>query len=225
LKKFISIFFIVTISSIHAFGQFSIGLQGGANLSKMDFTNNPEYRFTEINFSQGFIGGIVLQFLGDKHAGVQFEFNFSQRGWVENDTTGTNNLKYKNHMQYLELPILTHVNIGGGKFRGLLNLGPYIGYALNRTITITDVNTGTDESVDYTFDNEVDNQLDFGLLVGGGFEYRSSFGKFAAEARYTVGLGDIDKDKNVQSEVSQFRIIAILVRYTIPLGKKELDPE
>ena len=133
--------------------------------------------------------------------------------------------KYINRMNYIEFPILTHVNIGKGKFRGLLNLGPYLGYALNRTITEKDVTAGTEEAIDYTFDNEVDNRLDFGLLAGGGFEYWSSIGKFAAEVRYTVGLGDIDKQKNIQSEGSQFRILAILIRYTIPLGKTHSDPE
>jgi hypothetical protein len=71
-------------------GQISVGFQGGNNLSKMDFTNNQDYRFTEIDNQQGFIGGLVVQFLGEKHAGVQAEINYSQRGWIENDTTGAN---------------------------------------------------------------------------------------------------------------------------------------
>jgi hypothetical protein len=57
-----------------------VGLQGGNNLSKMSFTNNQDYRFTEIDNQQGFIGGLVVQFLGEKHAGVQAEINYSQRG-------------------------------------------------------------------------------------------------------------------------------------------------
>ncbi len=217
MSKFLGSFLVFIIISIPIFGQFSIGIQGGSNFSKMDFSNNSAYRFTEINYTQGFIGGLVLQFLGEKHAGVQFEFNYSQRGWVENDTVGANNLKIKNQMDYLELPIMTHVNIGGGKFRGLFNLGPYVAYALNRRITTTDVETGTEVSEEYTFHNDRDNQLDFGLLLGGGFEYRFKLGKLAAEVRYSIGLGDIDKQKAVQSEVSQFRILSVLARYTIPL--------
>ena len=187
----------------------------------MDFTNNADYKFTEINYSQGFIGGVVVQFLGEKHAGVQFELNYSQRGWVETDTIGDNNIRYKNKMDYLELPILTHVNIGGGNFRGLFNLGPYLAYALNRSTTITDKNTGQSETNDYTFNKDLDNRLDFGLLLGAGFEYRLKKSKISVEARYTIGLGDINKDKVVKSELSQFRVLAILVRYTIPLGKDD----
>jgi opacity protein-like surface antigen len=190
----------------------------------MDFTNNPDYRFTEISYTQGFIGGLVVQFLGEKHAGVQFELNYTQRGWIEADTVGENNLKIKNKMDYIELPILTHVNIGGGKFRGLFNVGPYLGYALNRSITTKDENTGESEATKYTFNKDLDNRLDFGLLVGAGFEYRLNRSKLSAEARYSIGLGDINKDKIVESELSQFRIIAVLVRYTIPIGKR-LDPE
>ena len=124
-------------------------------------------------------------------------------------------------MDYLELPILTHINIGGGNFRGLFNLGPYLAYALNRKTTVTDENTGSTETINYTFNKDVDNRIDFGLLVGGGFEYRLKRSKISAEARYTIGLGNIDKEKTVQSELSQFRILAVLVRYTIPLGKED----
>ena len=206
-------------------GQFSVGIQGGNNLSKMDFTNNQEYRFTEIDYQQGFIGGLVFQFLGEKHAGVQAEINYSQRGWIENDTTGVEYFRYKNKMDYVEMPILTHVNIGGGKLRGLFNIGPYLGYGINRKIITENVDTGTNETEDYVFDSNKDNQFDFGLMVGAGMEYRFNFGKFAAEARYTVGLGDVNKEKFYQSEVSQFRIISVLLRYTMPLTKEKANPK
>jgi hypothetical protein len=185
----------------------------------MDFTNNQEYRNVEIDNKRGFIGGLVFQFLGDKHAGVQIELNYSQRGWVENDTTGVDDLKYKNQMDYLELPILSHVNIGGGKLRGVFNLGPYLGYALNRSITTENVDRGTSESSKYSFDTDKDNRFDFGLMVGAGMEYRFNFGKLTAEARYTFGFGDINKEKFFQSELSQFRIITLLVKYTVPLSR------
>ena len=185
----------------------------------MDFANNEDYKYTEVNYTQGFIGGVVVQFLNEKHAGVQAEFNYTQRGWAENDTTGENNLKYNNQINYIEMPIMTHVNIGGGKFRGLFNIGPYIAYAVSAKKLVKDLNSGSEESTDYTFNSDTDNRLDYGLSTGGGFEYRFSFGKFAAEARYSFGLGDINKVKGLQSELSQFRVVSVLVRFTMPLTK------
>ena len=185
----------------------------------MDFAFNADYKYIEVNYTQGIIGGVVVQFLNEKHAGVQAEFNYTQRGWAENDTIGENNLKYKNRINYIEMPIMTHVNIGGGKFRGLFNIGPYIAYAVSAKNTVKDLNSGREESVDYTFNSDTDNRLDYGLSAGAGFEYRFSFGKLATEARYTFGLGDIHKVKVLQSEVSQFRVISVLVRLTVPLIK------
>ena len=92
---------------------------------------------------------------------------------------------------------------------------------MNRSITVTDENTGNSETTEYVFNKDLDNRLDFGLLVGAGFEYRLKRGKISAEARYTIGLGDINKEKVIQSEVSQFRIIAVLVRYTMPFKKSD----
>ena len=219
MTKIISIIILLIVLHVETNAQFSIGIQGGSNLSKMDFTNNLEYKFTEVNYTQGFIGGFVVQYLNEKHAGVRAEFNYTQRGWSENDTTGENNLKFKNQINYIEMPILTHVNIGGGKLRGLFHIGPYIAYAISAKKSVEDRNSGSEESSDYTFNSDTDNRLDFGLMTGGGFEYRFPFGKFAAEARYTIGLGDINKIKVQKSEVSQFRVISVLLRFTVPLTK------
>lgn len=199
--------------------QLSIGIQGGSNFSKMDFTNNVLYNLTEVNYTHGFIGGLVVQYLNEKHAGVQAELNYSQRGWIEKDTTAGNNIKFKNQINYFEFPILTHVNIGNGKIRGVFEIGPYIAYALSAKKSVSDLNSGSESSSDYTFNKDTDNRLDFGLMTGGGIQYRFPFGKFAAVARYTVGLGDFDKAKVYQSEVSQYRIISVLLRFTIPLTK------
>ncbi len=223
VNKKLILFLLSLFFAVEANAQFLIGIQGGSNFAKMDFTNNQEYKFTKVNYNQGFIGGVVIQYLNEKHAGIQGELNFTQRGWSENDTIGDNNLKYNNSFNYLELPMLTHVNIGGGKLRGLFNLGPYIAYAISAKKSVKDLNTGIESSTDYTFDSNTDNRLDYGLAIGAGMEYRFSFGKFAAEARYTFGLGDFNKVKIQQSELSQSRVIAVLVRFTVPLVKPETD--
>lgn len=225
-KRRVNKFFFLLLSlapAAESMAQFHLGIQGGGNLSTMDFTNNQDYKFTEVNYTQGIVTGVVFQFLGEKHAGVQAEFNYSQKGWSENDTIGDNNLKYKTRVNYAELAILTHVNIGGGKFRGIINLGPYMGYALSGKESIEDLNNGSESSSSYEFDDETDNRLDFGLLAGGGVEYRMAFGKLAVEARYSLGLGDLNKIKVRESEVSQFRVIGVIARLTMPLGKKPQD--
>lgn len=219
---FLSLFFF---SATSLTAQFSVGIQGGGNFSRMDFTNNPAYRFTEINTKTGFIGGFVMQYLGDKHAGIQAELNYSQRGWVEKDTSGIDELKIQNSMDYIEMPILTYINIGGGKLRGVFTIGAFLGFGLNRNITTENLTTGSSETVEYEFDSKKDNWFDYGLMTGAGMEYRSPIGKFTAEARLTVGLGDIDKEKFYQSEVSQFRIIAFLIRYTVQLPQKKAEIE
>ena len=224
MKKTYFLLVLTILTHSIVLGQISIGLQGGATLSKMDFTNNLNYKYTPIGHVQGFTGGFVFQFLGDKHAGVQIETNFTQRGWIISDTTAGNDIDTLNAMNYFEMPMLSHINIGKGKFRGLFNLGPYIGYALSRQVTIKNGDTGQEQSWKYTFDSDKDGRVDFGLVLGVGFEYRFSFGKIAAEARYIFGFGDIDKQKVSQSEVSQFRVANILLRFTVPLKKDKSTP-
>ena len=217
------LFYTFWFATVPSLGQLSIGLHGGSNFSKMDFTNNQELRFAKIDNKQGFIGGVVFNFLGDKHAGVQAEINYSQKGWILNDTTSGNDIDNINQIDYIDVPILTHVNVGGGKFRGIFHIGPYIGYALSRKVKIKDNNTGAEESFDYQFSKSKDNQFDFGLIAGGGIEYKLPVGKIALEARYTFGFGDIDKEKVLQSEVSQFRILTGLLRYTVQVTHRNKE--
>ncbi len=224
MKNSLVFFAVMLWANSLAIAQVFVGLQGGANLSKMDFTNNLNYQYTPIGNVQGFTGGFVFQFLGDKHAGVQVETNLAQRGWIVNDTTAGNDIDTMNTMNYFELPMLSHINIGGKKLRGIFNLGPYLGYALSRHVTVKNGDTGAEESWDYEFDNETDGRVDFGLALGAGFEYRLSFGKFAAEARYLFGFGDVNKQKEIQSEVSQFRVANVLLRFTVPLKREKPNP-
>ncbi|NJN27940.1 MAG: PorT family protein [Cyclobacteriaceae bacterium] len=219
--RYLIICLFIALFAVDGVAQVTVGLHGGANFSRMDFTNNPEYKFTEIKAQSGFLGGVVVQFIPEKHAGLQAEFNYSQKGWIEMDTTMGKELQYKNKLDYVELPILTHINIGAGNFRGLLNLGPYLGYALNSSTKLTNLQTGTSQTTKHDFDNDKDNRIDFGLLLGFGFEYRLALGKLAIEARYSIGLGDLNKDKASQSEVSQFRVLGVLLRYSIPLQARE----
>ena len=204
-------------------GQHSLGVHLGGNFSTMDFNNNPDYRQEGPKYLEGFQGGLVYQYITKPHVGIRMELNYVQRGWNEKEDTITG-LKYQKRINYLELPFLTHIYIGKKKFRMMFDLGPYFGYALSAREMITNVDTGEKTSNDITFDKDRDNRLDYGLIIGAGFEYRMSKGAVFAEARYTFGLGNISKEKTDASELSQNRVIAVQVGYLVYFGKKGPAP-
>ena len=71
-------------------------------------------------------GGLVFRWSGQKCCAVQVELNYLQRGWREANKEGT----YTRALHYVELPFLMHIYFGSSTVRGLVNLGPQIGYCV-----------------------------------------------------------------------------------------------
>ena len=210
--------FLIIASQANA--QLSLGFRGGANATTMDFTNNPEFRLQKPLRRLGFQGGLFLQYSNSPHVGLQGEFNFTQKGWAEATNT-TTNTQYQRLINYFEFVTLTHIFIGKGKFRFIINIGPYAAYALNATEWTKDMSSGIEVSNPYVFNDGDDNRLDYGLLAGAGVEYVFSFGTIHLEGRYSMGLGNISNIKTTASELSQNRVISITIGYAYNFRKKE----
>ena len=124
LRSFIivtSLFFLtsVTLAQKSFTPVTGIGIQSGVNLNGVRFV--PSVGQKQI---LGYSGGFYFNYLGEKHAGLQVELNYVQRGWREESDTIPH---YKRVMSYIELPFLTHF-VFGQKVRVNIHLGPYISY-------------------------------------------------------------------------------------------------
>ena len=172
---------------------FSIGINGGVNLSSVSFEPN-------IKQSQ-LIGpsvGLTARYISEKYfsmiCGIQAEVNYSQRGWKEVIEDGTENT-YNRKMNYLELPLLAHLAFGkdhGNGARFVLNLGPQIGFLLSEQETMSESwqPDHRPNGVNKQYGKMADNKFDYGIVGGGGVEVRTGIGNFLVEARYYFGLSD-----------------------------------
>ncbi|MGF1635489.1 MAG: porin family protein [Cyclobacteriaceae bacterium] len=226
MKKLLFLVFTILLSA-ESYGQLYVGLKGGGNVSEATFRNNPDYRLKRAILRQGFQGGLVLRYVNQNNAGIQAEINYVQKGWNETvDTVVNVNTRYSRQVDYLEIPVLAHIYLGRKKFRIILDMGPYVGLALNATEFIRNEITQEEISNRYVFDRDRDNRIDYGLMAGGGFEKDFKFGTIYAEARYTFGFADFNRDKSEQLELSQNRTISISVGYLYTLrARKKSDPE
>ena len=125
-------------------------------------------------------GGIVFRYAGHKVCAIQVELNYMQRGWKE----VLGNVNYTRRLDYIEIPLLTHLCFGGEHIRGFFNLGPQIGYCFH------DVATGV-KNPQYTHQYEnIQNPFDWGLVGGLGVYYRhKKIGLFQLEARCNYSFG------------------------------------
>jgi hypothetical protein len=140
------------------------------------------------------LGGFVAKTYNGS-VGLQVEALFSQRGVsfaAEGETA-------EFRVNYFDVPVLARIGTttsGGARLSALV--GPTVSMKINRKLTL---NNRT-EAEDYDDTSSVD----LGLTFGGSVEIQ----RFIAEARYTLGLKDIDKDP---SDVIKNRTLSLLVGY------------
>lgn len=130
------------------------------------------------------VGGVLIQQISDTFS-MQYEALYSQKGLVENQTLDHYKYKFEVNFDYLEIPILAKFKMGN---QWSLYGGGYAGLVLSKKVKVT-VNdsssrTETDISDDFA------NNLDYGFLLGAQVNITE---KWQIDARYNLGLADIDK--------------------------------
>ncbi len=156
-----------------------VGVHGGVMASLVTFSPNIEQDLLK---TLGANGGFVFRYAGHKVCGLQVELNYMQRGWYEKSTG------YHRIIDYIELPFLTHLSFGRS-FRGFVNLGPQIGYAIREEHKNMPSNLdGLSPTAQYL---SIDNRFDWGIAGGLGMLYRSKkAGVYQLEARFNYSFGD-----------------------------------
>jgi len=218
MKKYL-ILLLITWCSTGGFGQpadfrteLYIGVKGGETFSKVRFYPN----ILE-SFQQGNSGGILFRLISEPHIGFQVEVNYNEKGWKE-DSTG-----YSRRLNYVSVPIMTHVNLGNKAFRFTINLGPEVAYMLSdkeEFIGHTSILSGESGYRDY-YGKPTDAQLDFLFTVGLGMEYHlKTGGAFALEGRAFYSLPNLFNPDNYPFKVSQSNGVHLTLAYLFQFNRK-----
>jgi hypothetical protein len=189
------------------------GLRGTAAFTQVEF--NPRIRQDS---RQHYYGGAGLRFLNSKNAGVQIELNYGTRGYRNT----IDSLNFEGRMyDVIELPLLTHLRFGQGKFSTYLHVGSMIDYVLRarRETFANDELT----VVDYELQANRDNRWNYGLIGGFGISYEIGPGRLQAEGRYNYYFGSIEKSILV-TRFSQPRSSQLSLSYFVDVTGKKLLP-
>lgn len=214
--RFLLVFVCLLLINIPVFSQFAIGLQGGGNFSTVEIFRRPEFLTRNVKIHRGAQYGVTFRYLSEKHAGLQMEINYSQRGW--RDVNDTSDVRYTRTFDYIEVPVKTHFSIGNGKVRIILEGGPYIAYMFNSSQSTEDLNVENSRvESEYVFDSS-DNRWDYGIRADGGLQLYFPFGAFEVKAFYAFGYANMFMDKSQAVERSQNRIYGLNFGYLYYFG-------
>jgi hypothetical protein len=179
----------------------SIGTRHGINFSKIIFEPPVNQ-----DLNMGYNGGLVIKYVSETHAGIQAEFNYSERGWTEKfDTT----MSYKRKLNYFEVPVLSHFLIGKNKTRVIINVGPNFSYFMSDKETFKLLQAG--DTLSY-YQRPIDRKFELGLVGGLGVLQETPIGDFQLEARFHYGLQNIffaNKVSNLDKSQNQFYSVSL----------------
>jgi hypothetical protein len=184
-----------------------IGFKGGSTFSTVQFEpkidQDPMLKYH---------GGFGIRFLNAKKVGIQFEANYAQRGFRQNiDSINYTGRDYT----YLELPFMSHIQIGKSKTKYYIHMGSHIAYALNAQVSKMD--DGVKSSEPYPLLPNRDNRWDYGLAFGFGVGYDLGPGKLQAEGRYMYSFGNIQQSLLV-TRISHPRNMQFSLGYFVGLN-------
>ncbi len=180
----------------------SFGVKLGGSISKVSF--DP---LIEQEYKSGILGGLVFRHISQKSLGIQIELNYLEAGWSENLEPPN---EYSRRLNYIQLPFMSHFNIGGGKTRLFFNLGPYVSYLLSDS---EKVNLISEEEIKEHYGKDLNAQLEYGICGGMGFSRYFSFGIFQIEGRVNQSLINIFKSNSEPFDGSLNQIGEISVSY------------
>jgi hypothetical protein len=166
-KWIITAVLVLEVSVSSVFGQFSVGFRGGYSAHNIYLEPDVPTKWKKDYMLKN--AGLVLIYNNENNTGLQFEINYAQKGWMEKVPEVPNSC-YKRTIDYLEVPVFTHIEFGKKSLRLVFIAGPYMAYKLSDKIDTTNFSQVLElYSYKHYFDKIRD--LDFGIKVGGGFRY------------------------------------------------------
>jgi hypothetical protein len=195
----------------------TLGVKGGLNISNLsvDAPDDPDFGFdSQTDF---LVGGFVQFSLGQFFA-VQPEVFYSQRGAkAQNEDPAV-----KLNLNYIEIPLLLMARLTSREapMYPFLYAGPQVSFETRCQVT------GEAGGVSASFDcdaPELDGGLetvktDFGLVFGGGFEILYSRLTIQLDARYNLGLTNLNAAEDASEVSVKSRGWSFMLGVGVPVG-------
>ena len=198
--------------------EFYFGAKGGMVFSRVKFKPNVEQ-----NMFTGKSAGLLFRMISEPHVGIQVEVNYLQKGWEEKPLEGMTQT-YMHKLNYIDIPIMTHANLGTKAYRFTLNLGPTVAFLLSDNQGMNPSSPGIHSIPPIPYwGKPIDSRVDFLFTGGIGSEIHFKHaGALALDARVFYSLTNLYDSKNYGYDPSQTNGLQVTLAYLFRLnpGKK-----
>jgi hypothetical protein len=174
--------------------EHTVGLKGGINIYDVRLSENVE-GLTNTDSKTNWAGGLYASLGLSEIVGLQIEALYSRRAFGAQDPADEVDAELKTAYMQVPLLVAARIPLDGTKIRPLLYAGPMVSFETDCKLE------GSMEGVSVSFDCD-DPQLDldrkttdWSVLFGGGFEVPVGGAVAGVEARYNLGLTNLNDDR------------------------------
>ncbi len=200
--------FLTVFTVLPASAQVNLGVLGGLNLASCDVDPLEEM---EISNLTAFGFGCVLDYSLNEFITLHLEPMYLQKG-TKGDWEMFE-LEFK--LAYIEIPVMLKYAFGTSEIKPYVIAGPTIGYLLSGTMKMSGDGYSEEEDIE-----DETKSLDFGLCFGAGVSVPMSNNSIFLEARYALGLTNINDDPDDPDTDVKTKGIQIFAGITFPIGIK-----
>jgi hypothetical protein len=194
--------------------EFYLGAKGGMVFGSVKFKPNVDQ-----NMFTGNSAGLLLRMISEPHVGIQVEFNYLQKGWEEKPITGSTQ-SYFHKLNFLDIPIMTHANLGSKAYRFTFNLGPTIAFLLSDSQGMNPSTPGIPASPPIPYwGKPIDMTVDFLFTGGIGSEVHFKHaGAITFDARVYYSLTNLYDSKKYAYDPSLTKGVQLSMGYLFRLN-------
>jgi hypothetical protein len=222
MKKIIVLLFISlcfqAIAQKDSNDQFYVGINSGTGVSRMNADLTVEGILavsTDYSFLSGLNGGLVFLYYSEPNRGIQLELNFTQRGWDELPDSAN---FYSRQINYIELPFLSHFDVGKNKTRFFIIGGPTISYSVSEKETI---DIDNEELMKEYYNTGIDNKFALDLTFGIGVNRLTRHGVIQLDFRFSQGMSNLFSENNAPGlQATQNQFLGVKLSYLMNINNR-----
>ena len=208
-KNLFWVLFFTFLIAIPASAQVNLGFLGGINLANVDA--DPLEEEWELSSTTVFGFGGVLDFNLNESVTLRLEPMYLQKGTTI-DIIETYKIEF--NVAYIEIPVMIMYNIGTSETKPYVMAGPTIGHNLSAELKISGGGMSGEDDVKDTISD-----FEFGLCFGAGVSVPMGNNFIFLEARYSLGLTNINDDPEDPDTEIKTKGIQIFAGITFPVGR------
>lgn len=196
--KRISLLFAVLMITLQLSAQVRWGVKGGYQRSSVYLTEGLSELTPDFRVIDAMSLGVVAELPLAPQISFQPELNYTTKGFAIREDIGLElfdvplpvGVKAESRFRYLDMPLLVRLNFGEGPLQAYALAGPGVGFAFDgkletKASALVDIQLF---QTDINLDDINYQRFEVSGVIGGGFSYDTSVGKFFVDARYQHGF-------------------------------------